>query len=72
MPLIRMMHIYYLSVVDGEQIKSSNYLHFYMNQNVMNISLVEGNVKSKSKSFNDKSVMDGSTAEFLSVRVIDK
>lgn len=65
-------YIYYLSVVDGEQIKSSNYLHFYMNQNVMNISLVEGNVKSKSKSFNDKSVMDGSTAEFLSVRVIDK
>lgn len=57
--LTKDMYIYFLSIVNGRRIQSSNYLYFHVGQNIINISLVEGDIESKSRSL--ENVKFGST-----------
>lgn len=49
----RTAYLHFEAVVDGEVLKSTNYLLFNPNAGVMNISLVDGTVDSKSRSVGD-------------------
>ncbi len=57
-------YIYYIAIVDGEQLESTNSLYFHVEQGQINISIV-----AKSRSIIDVGTIEDSSVGFLSVKI---
>lgn len=71
-PTTQDMYIYFVSTVNGKLIKSLNHLYFYVNQDIINISLVEGEAESRTRSFNDNGVMGEGIIRFSPIRIVNE